>query len=129
MLIDFARLPTVQSDDEEKYAYLDYQHGVEWGPVQALKFGVKYTDHDRGSLWMSTDGGAFLPLACGAAPCTAADFVGGTTPDDFLANIAQPDTLTDYWTVDRAALETIFRSQPERGRAAGRERVGEYGKT
>src|SRR3546814_15380129 len=48
MLIDFARLPTVQSDDEEKYAYLDYQHGVEWGPVQALKFGVKYTDRDRG---------------------------------------------------------------------------------
>src|SRR3546814_13359385 len=54
MLIDFARLPTVQSDDEEKYAYLDYQHGVEWGPVQALKFGVKYTDHDRGSDRKST---------------------------------------------------------------------------
>jgi len=116
MLIDFARLPTVQSDDEEKYAYLDYQHGVEWGPVQALKFGVKYTDHDRGSLWMSTDGGAFLPLSCGAAPCTAADFVGGTTPGDFLDNIAQPGTLTDYWTVDRAALESIFRAQPAANR-------------
>src|SRR3546814_18358513 len=65
---------------------------------------------------MSTDGGAFLPLACGAAPCTAADFVGGTTPDDFLDNIAQPDTLTDYWTVDRAALESIFRAQPAANR-------------
>src|SRR3546814_10437095 len=47
MLIDFARLPTVQSDDEEKYAYLDYQHGVEWGPVPALQFGVNYNDHER----------------------------------------------------------------------------------
>ncbi len=116
MLIDFARLPTVQSDDEEKYFYLDYQHGVEWGPVQALKFGVKYTDHDRGSLWLSTNGGAFLPLQCGAAPCAAGDFAGGPTPDDFLKNIAAPGTLTDYWTVDRGKLETIFRAQPAANR-------------
>src|SRR3546814_5620557 len=107
MLIDFARLPTVQSDDEEKYAYLDYQHGVEWGPVQALKFGVKYTDHDRGSLWMSTDGGAFLPLACGAAPCTAADFVGGTTPDDFPDNIRTEEHTTELQSLMRILYAVV----------------------
>src|SRR3546814_13023645 len=105
MLIDFARLPTVQSDDEEKYAYLDYQHGVEWGAVQALKFGVKYTDHDSGSQWMSTDGGAFLPLACGGAPCTGADFVAGTTTADFHENIHTTGTLADSCTFDHGPLE------------------------
>lgn len=116
MLIDFARLPTVQSDDEEKYAYIDYEQGIGWGPLQSLKFGLKYTDHDRGSLWMSTNGGAFLPLQCGAAPCTGADFQGGPTPDNFLENVAEPGTLTDYWMVDRNALESIFRAQPEANR-------------
>ena len=116
MLIDFARLPTVQSDDEEKYAYIDYEQGIGWGPLKALKFGLKYTDHDRGSLWMSTNGGAFLPLVCGAAPCTAADFEGGPTPDNFLENIAGSGTLTDYWMVDRDALESIFRAQPAASR-------------
>ncbi|RHW19090.1 TonB-dependent receptor [Sphingomonas gilva] len=116
MLIDFARLPTVQSDDEEKYAYLDYQHGLDWGPLTALKFGLKYTDHDRGSLWMSTNGGAFLPLQCGSVACTAADFAGGPTPDDFLENVREAGTLTDYWMVDRDALERIFRAQPAANR-------------
>ncbi len=111
MLIDFARLPTVQSRDEEKYVYLDYQQDVEWGPLTALKVGAKYTDHDRGSLWLSTNGGAFLPLQCGAAACTAAAFQDGTTPGNFLKNVAAPGTLTNYWTVDPGKLKSIFSAQ------------------
>lgn len=120
MLIDFGRRPTVRSSDEEKYAYLDYEQEVDWGPLTALKFGVKYTDHDRSTLWLSTNGGVFVPgLVCSGAPCTAASFAsGGTTPGDFLDNIASPGTLTDYWTVDERKLRQIFAAQP----AANRER-------
>src|SRR3546814_20229064 len=39
MLIDFARLPTVPRDDEEKYSYPDYQHGAEGGQGQAMNVG------------------------------------------------------------------------------------------
>lgn len=113
MLIDFGRRPTVRSSDEEKYAYLDFEQKVDWGPLTALKFGAKFTDHDRSALWLSTNGGVFVPgLTCGGAPCTAASFAsGGLTPDDFLKNIAAPGTLTDYWTVDEAKLRQIFASQ------------------
>ena len=125
MLIDFARLPTVRRDGEEKYVYADYRHEVDMGPLAALKFGAKYTDHDRSALWMSTNGGVFLPLVCGAAPCTAADFAGGQTPGDFLDSVAESGTLTDYWTVDRDLIEEIFRAQP----ASARERFVVPGNT
>src|SRR3546814_20220573 len=111
MLIDFARLPTVQSDDEEKYAYLDYQHGVDWGPVKALKFGVKYTDHDRGSLWMSTEGGAFLPLACGAAPCTAPDFeIGRASRRERVCKYVKISVVTVSLT-KKKTLSLLLKSQ------------------
>jgi iron complex outermembrane receptor protein len=120
MLIDFGRRPTVRSSDEEKYAYLDFEQQVDWGPLTALRFGAKYTDHDRSALWLSTNGGVFVPgLVCSGHPCTAADFAtGGLTPDDFLKNIASPGTLTNYWTVDQGKLRNIFASQS----AANRQR-------
>jgi iron complex outermembrane recepter protein len=114
MLIDFGRRPNVTSRDEEKYIYADIEQQVDWGPVNALKFGLKFTDHDRSAQFLSTNGGVLVPgLVCGGQPCTAADFSsGGTTPDDYLKNIASAGTLTDYWTVDRAKLAQIFAAQP-----------------
>ncbi|ODU22521.1 MAG: TonB-dependent receptor [Sphingomonas sp. SCN 67-18] len=119
MGIDFGRKPTVRSSDEEKYLYADIEQTVDWGPVNALQFGVKYTDHDRSALWLSTNGGVFVPgLTCGSAPCTVADFsAGASTPSDFLKNIASGGTLRDYWMVDQATLERIYAAQPDANRA------------
>jgi iron complex outermembrane receptor protein len=81
------------------------------GPLHAIRAGVKYTDHDRKTGFLATTfGGFFLPLlatGCGG-PCTPSNFADGTTPDDFLDNIALPNTLTSYWQVDRDKLEQIF---------------------
>ncbi|MBE1527840.1 iron complex outermembrane receptor protein [Sphingopyxis sp. OAS728] len=107
---DFARIQSVTNDDEEKYVYLDVEKEVEWGPLTALKFGVKYTDHDRVAERFATNGGVFTPgLRCNGAPCTSADFATGSgMPGDFLDNIASPGTLTDYWRVDPAKLRAIY---------------------
>lgn len=112
-LIDFARIQSVTNDDKEKYAYLDLEQQVDWGPMSALKVGVKYTDHDRSALRLATNGGVLTPgLVCGGAPCTAASFASGQgTPDDFLDNIAAPGTLKNYWTVDPTRLAQIYGSQ------------------
>ncbi|WP_326913833.1 TonB-dependent receptor [Sphingopyxis chilensis] len=107
---DFGRIQSVTNDDEEKYVYLDLEKQVEWGPLTALKFGLKYTDHDRVAERFATNGGVFTPgLTCDGAPCTSADFAtGGGMPGDFLDNIAAPGTLTDYWRVDSAKLRAIY---------------------
>lgn len=107
---DFARIQSVTNDDEEKYVYLDVEKEVEWGPLTALKFGVKYTDHDRVAERFATNGGVFTPgLRCNGVACTSADFATGSgMPGDFLDNIAAPGTLTDYWRVDPAKLRAIY---------------------
>ncbi|WP_332819152.1 TonB-dependent receptor [Sphingopyxis sp.] len=114
---DFARIQSVTNDDEEKYFYLDVEKEVEWGPMTALKFGVKYTDHDRVAERFATNGGVFTPgLRCGAVACTSADFATGSgMPGDFLDNIAAPGTLNDYWRVDPAKLRAIYGAQTAPG--------------
>ncbi|WOF42248.1 TonB-dependent receptor [Sphingopyxis indica] len=120
LIFDFASLHQITNDDEEKYVYLDYEHALDLGPLQAIKVGVKYTDHDRETGFLATTyGGFFLPLAaegCGG-PCLSSDFAGGSLPSDFLKNIASPGTLTSYFNIDRKKLEQIFFSQPESVRA------------
>lgn len=114
---DFGRIQSVTNEDEEKYFYLDVEKQVEWGPMTALKFGVKYTDHDRVAERFATNGGVFTPgLRCGGAPCTSADFATGSgMPGDFLDNIAAPGTLKDYWRVDPAKLRAIYAAQTAPG--------------
>lgn len=114
---DFARIQSVTNEDEEKYFYLDVEKEVEWGPMTALKFGVKYTDHDRIAERFATNGGVFTPsIRCGAVACTAADYAtGGGMPGDFLDNIASPGSLTDYWRVDPAKLRAIYAAQTAPG--------------
>jgi iron complex outermembrane receptor protein len=121
LAFDFASLHKITNSDKEKYAYLDFEQQVQLGPIHALKFGAKFTDHDRVTTFLATTyGGFFLPLAssgCDGGPCLSADFADGQTPSDFLENIALPGTLTNYWQVDRNALEQIMFGLPASVRA------------
>lgn len=118
---DFGSLHQVTNDDKEVYVYADYEHEVDLGPINALKVGFKYTDHDRVTTFLATTyGGFFLPLlasGCGGAPCTSSFFAGGTTPSDFLGNIGGAGVLRSYWTVDRAKLQTTYGALPANVRA------------
>lgn len=110
--IDFARIQSVTNDDEEKYIFLDVEHEVDWGPLEALRVGFKFTDHDRAADRLSTAGGILTPgLLCGGAPCVAGDFAGGSLPGNFLGNIGESGTLSDYWTVDANRLAEIYGAQ------------------
>ena len=121
LVFDFGSLHQITNTDKELYFYADFEQEVDLGPVTALKFGAKYTDHDRDTTFLATTfGGFFLPLlatGCGG-PCTSGDFSsGGTTPGDFLENVAEPGTLTDYWVVDRGLLQRIYNGLPASVRA------------
>jgi iron complex outermembrane receptor protein len=112
MEFDFASLHHITNDDSESYSYVDAEKSLNAGALKSLKFGVKYTDHERDTDFQATTyGGFFLPLAgtgCGGHPCTAADFAAGLTPGDFLGGISAPGTLSSYWSVDRGRVENIL---------------------
>jgi len=121
MLFDFGSLHQITNDDKEKYAYVDGTHFVEWGPLHAIQFGVKLTDHDRKTDFQATTFGSFFsPLqATGCSgPCSPGNFAtGGLTPSDFLNDIAVNGTLTRYWQVDRKKLNSIYFGMPASARA------------
>src|SRR5262249_37922551 len=106
MAFDFASFHRITNDDEETYGYLDAEKEMDWGPLSAIRFGVKATDHDRGTDFMATTGGSFSgPLAargCNGGACTATSFAGALTPSDFLKDVAQNGTLRRFWQVDKS---------------------------
>jgi len=122
LIFDFASLHKITNKDEEKYFYADYELGVDWGPIHSLKFGGKFTDHDRVTRFLATTYGGFYlnlvgPTGCGNHACTSVDFAGAQTPDDFLDGVALPGTLTNFFQVDRTKLQNILNGQPAAARA------------
>jgi iron complex outermembrane receptor protein len=120
MLFDFGSLHQITNDDEETYAYFDGSRMVTYGPLKAIRFGAKFTDHDRQTDFQATTFGSFfLPLlntGCGGA-CDTSDFAGGLTPSDFLSDVAVNGTLRRYWQVDKKKLEQIYFGMPASARA------------
>ncbi len=112
MQFDFASLHHITNDDSEMYSYVDAEKILNAGALKSLKFGLKYTDHERETDFQATTyGGFFLPLSasgCGGRVCTAADFADGLTPGDFLSGIAASGTLRNYWSVNRGRVEDIL---------------------
>jgi iron complex outermembrane receptor protein len=112
MEFDFASLHHITNQDSEDYTYVDGERFMTSGGVKSIKFGVKYSDHERDTDFQATTyGGFFLPLSatgCGGHACTAADFAAGLTPGDFLNGISGPGTLASYWSVDRGRIESIL---------------------
>jgi iron complex outermembrane receptor protein len=117
---DFGSLHKITNDDAETYAYADYEHELGMGALESVKFGAKFTDHDRETVFLATTyGGFFLPLlaqGCGG-PCDSTDFAGNLTPNDFLDGVASSGTLTRFWQVDREQLQNIYYGLPEDVRA------------
>ena len=126
MIYDFSNDSLITSKDDEGYGYLDFTYRTDWGPMNAIRFGGKFTDHDRKvNLEQTTFGSFFVPLqatGCGGGVCTPASFADGLTPSDFLENVAQSGTLTSYFLVDRNKLESIVSALP----ATVRARVPNY---
>ncbi|MGQ0835323.1 MAG: TonB-dependent receptor [Gammaproteobacteria bacterium] len=101
----FSSLHQILNEDSETYAYADLEKGLDVGVFNAIKFGVKHTDHDRDLRFNATTYGGFhVPI--NTTP--AATFAGPPTPSDFLSSIASPGTLTSYWQVNQDAVEQIL---------------------
>jgi len=47
LAFDFGSLHKITNSDKEWYGYADYEQKLDLGPINAIKLGAKYTDHDR----------------------------------------------------------------------------------
>lgn len=101
----FASLHEIVNTDEETYGYIDADWALDAGMLKGVKFGAKYTDHERELTFNATTyGGFFVPI--NTTP--AATFADGLTPSDYLQDIASSGTLDQYWQVDRNVAEDFL---------------------
>lgn len=100
LAFEFASNHSIGNDDDEYFAYLDFEKDVDLGALNAIKVGLKYTDHHRDTDFQATTfGGFFLPFradGCGGV-CTPSSFGTGQTPGDYAKNIALPGSLTNFF--------------------------------
>jgi iron complex outermembrane receptor protein len=97
------------NEDEEFYAYADADLKVEFGAINAIKFGLKYTDHERNvNITYGQTRGLLSATGCNGAPCNLAFAAGDATPGDFLSDIARPGTVDSYRLVSEARLREIY---------------------
>jgi iron complex outermembrane receptor protein len=101
----FSSLHEILNDDDETYAYADATRELDWGVLDSIKFGAKYTDHNRDLRFNGTTYGSFhVPI--NSLP--ASRFAGGPTPSDFLDEISAPGTLDAYWQINKDAVNSIL---------------------
>jgi iron complex outermembrane receptor protein len=105
MVLIFSSLHEILNNDEETYVYGDLEWELDAGMLKSVKFGAKYTDHERELIFNATTYGGFhVPI--NNTPGTV--FAGGPTPGDFLSDIAAPGTLDSYWQINRDATEAFL---------------------
>ncbi len=105
MVLIFSSLHQILNNDEETYLYGDLEWELDAGMLKSVKFGAKYTDHERELIFNATTYGGFhVPI--NNTPGTV--FAGGPTPGDFLSDIAAPGTLDSYWQVNRDTVEAFL---------------------
>jgi iron complex outermembrane receptor protein len=104
----FSSLHQILNNDDEKYAYADAERKLEIGPLQSIKFGAKYTDHERELIFNATTYGGFHQPINGTSGTV---FAGPLTPGNFLGAIDTAGTLTRYWQVDTGKLDDFLFDQ------------------
>lgn len=91
--------------DKERYAQLDFDHDVEWGPVTKLRFGVKATRH-------STQQDMYYDSYPADPATTLAAVYGGTTPGGYLDGLSVSDDMRHWARQSPGALVDYVNGLP-----------------
>ncbi|MEP7242904.1 MAG: TonB-dependent receptor [Gammaproteobacteria bacterium] len=101
----FSSLHQILNNDDEKYGYVDAERTLDFGPLKSVKFGAKYTDHNRELIFNATTYGGFHVPINGTSGTVLA---GGLTPGNYLNAIDSAGTLNSYWQVDTSKLDSFL---------------------
>ena len=107
---DFANDDIFTNYDRETYGYLDAEAKLDAGILKSIKFGAKFTNHERDAAGDFTTYGAFsAPILKQNIPTSS--WSAGLTPSNFLSGIAAPGSLTQAWIVNTAYAQQILSNQ------------------
>ncbi len=83
--------------DKERYAQLDFDHDVDWGPITKLRTGVKATRHRTAQT-------SYYDSFPADPATTLSALYGGTTPSDYLDGLSVSDDMRHWPRQSPSAL-------------------------
>ncbi|MDR6533160.1 iron complex outermembrane receptor protein [Caulobacter rhizosphaerae] len=110
MTLGWASANTTVNDDDEFYTFVDGEKFLDGGVFSSVKFGLKYTDHDRDVVQTYGQRRALLNngTGCSNNACGLDDVANGLTDGDYLKGIRGPGVLSSYLTADKNKIEAIY---------------------
>jgi iron complex outermembrane recepter protein len=107
---DFANDDIFTNYDRETYGYLDAETKLDAGILKSIKFGAKFTNHERDAAGdFTTYGGFSAPILKEGIPTSA--WSAGQAPSNFLNGIAVPGSIRNYWIVNTGYAQQILANQ------------------
>ncbi|MBV8803755.1 MAG: TonB-dependent receptor [Sinobacteraceae bacterium] len=107
---DFANDDIFTNDDRETYGYLDAEMKLDLGVLQSIKFGGKFTNHERLAAGNFTTYGSFSkPILAQNIPMSA--WANGVTPSNWLSNIAGAGSQTQAWVVNYPFAQQVLSNE------------------
>jgi iron complex outermembrane receptor protein len=107
---DFANDDVFTNDDRETYGYLDAEDTLDLGILKSIKFGAKFTNHERDAAGdFTTYGGFAAPIIAQNIP--TANWSQGLSPGNFLSSFAPGGALTQFWMVNSAYANSVLAKQ------------------
>jgi iron complex outermembrane receptor protein len=107
---DFANDDIFTNYDRETYGYLDAEAQLDVGILKSIKFGAKFTNHERDAAGdFTTYGGFSAPILKQNIPTS--QWSAGLAPGNFLSGIAVPGSLRQAWIVNAAFAQQILSNQ------------------
>ena len=107
---DFANDDIFTNYDRETYGYLDAEAKLDAGILKSIKFGAKFTSHERDAAGDFTTYGAFsAPILKENIPTSA--WSAGQAPSNFLSGIASSGAIRNYWIVNPAFAQQVLSAQ------------------
>ncbi|MGH8027399.1 MAG: TonB-dependent receptor [Pseudoxanthomonas sp.] len=96
------------SRDKERYFQFDAEHDVEWGPINKIQMGYKYTNHDNS---VSSRGNAVDVVSA----LNLTDIMGGLSPSGLYDGLGASGDLTSWTVADLGAAIDYFNTLTPRG--------------
>ncbi|MET3650753.1 iron complex outermembrane receptor protein [Dyella japonica] len=105
MLAHGAGFSYAPSFDKERYFQADFNHDLNWGPLNEVEFGVKASNHYNGQ----TGYAALIPSPDGSG-VSLADLDGGNTPGGYLSGLNATPSMSNWTQIDPGALKNYVQS-------------------
>nr|WP_238480977.1 TonB-dependent receptor [Dyella telluris] len=105
MLAHGAGFSYAPSYDKERYFQADFNHDLNWGPLNEIEVGIKASNHYNGQTGYQAN-----IASLDGSGVSLADLAGGNTPSGYLDGLDPTASMANWTQISRGGLKSYVQS-------------------